>query len=81
MSRDLLAIFSQKILRDICTLNKIRIYILDYWAFFTYENMCSFCIIIVPTTNIEVEWLAIFFPRQFSETMLVHFVKWDVQVH
>lgn len=63
MSRDLLAIFSKKILGDICTLNKIRIYILNNWTFFTYENMCSFCIIIVPTTNIEIEieWLTILF--------------------
>ena len=61
MSGDLLAIFSRKILGDICTLNKIRIYILNNWTFFTYENMCSFCIITVPTTNIEIEieWLTI----------------------
>lgn len=63
MSGDLLAIFSRKILGDICTLNKIRIYILNNWTFFTYENMCSFCIITVPTTNIEIEieWLTILF--------------------
>lgn len=61
MSGDLLAIFSKKILGDICTLNKIRIYILNYWTFFMYENMCSFCIITVPTTNIEIEWLTILF--------------------